>query len=66
MDSNDRMVIKAKVEEGCVNYVLTGNKISTQYAEFARYNLDMNKEKVRYEFKFNEKKWSENTLADKK
>ncbi|MBC7614953.1 MAG: TlpA family protein disulfide reductase, partial [Pedobacter sp.] len=66
MDSNDRMVIKAKVDEGCVNYVLTGNKISTQYAEFARYNLDMNKEKVRYEFKFNEKKSSENTLADKK
>lgn len=66
MEASDHMVIKAKVESGCVNYTLTGNKISMQYAEFTRYNLEMNKEKVKYEFKFNEKNATEHTVADQK
>ncbi|RYG21074.1 MAG: TlpA family protein disulfide reductase [Chitinophagaceae bacterium] len=66
MDAKDRVFIKAKIEDGCVNYTLTGNKISMEYAEFTRYNLEMNKEKVKYEFKFNEKNATENTVADQK
>jgi len=66
MNPNDHITIKAKIEDGCVNYALSGNKISMQYAEYARYSLDMNKEKVRYEFKFNEKKAAENSITDQK